>query len=364
MGRRFNEVLSHIAPFRDGLLPGFLTDSGGVDRRSNAWHRAVVLPWGLLALAFTPLLMGCLEFHRGPMPGEPAKATYAEVAGTRVRYLDVGQGPAVVLLHGYASSLETWALLIPELAPRHRVIALDLKGFGWTDRPAGDYSPQAQAALVFELLDRLGVEKTAVVAHSWGSSVALAMALGQPSRVTRLVLYDAWVYEEQLPTLFLWSRARGIGEMLFALFYEQRPEEKLARAFYDPTKVPEKLVEDVERAFRRPGTRAAALAVVRHMRLEDLEPRYPTIQKPVLLLWGREDVVSPVAIGERLSRELPRSKLVVFPRAGHLSMIEAAHATNAETVRFLAEDLEEQASASRPAVSSGSLMRRSGHEAQ
>jgi pimeloyl-ACP methyl ester carboxylesterase len=261
------------------------------------------------------------------------------VNGARVRFTDVGEGPAVVLLHGFASSLETWDLLAPVLRARHRVIAVDLKGFGWTDRPAGDYSPQAQAAMVLALLDQRGVKDVAVVAHSYGASVALAMALAAPERVRRLALYDAWVYEEQLPSFFLWSRAKGLGETLFALFYEERPEDKLALAFYDPSRVPERLIEDVERAFARPGTRAAALAAVRGMRYAQVQGRYRTIDKPVLLLWGREDVVTPVSIGERLARDLPRSRLVVYPRCGHLAMLEAAAATNAEVATFLAADL-------------------------
>jgi pimeloyl-ACP methyl ester carboxylesterase len=298
--------------------------------------RAAVACAALCACA--ALASGCLAFHQGPMPGEPTGARYAEVNGTRVRYFDVGQGPVVVLIHGFASSLETWDLLVPQLRGRYRVIAVDLKGFGWTDRPAGDYSPQTQAALVLGLLDRRGVRTAAVVGHSYGASVALSMALAAPDRVTRLALYDAWVYDEQLPSLFLWARARGLGEVLFGLFYEERPEEKLQLAFYDPSRIPQKLVDDVERAFARPGTRAAALAAVRGMHYDELQPRYRTVTKPVLLLWGREDVVAPVAIGERLSRDLPRSRLVVYPRCGHLPMLEAAAASNAELVRFLAEE--------------------------
>ena len=80
---------------------------------------------------------------------------------------------------------------------------------GWTDRPEGDYSPEAQAKLVLRLLDQRGVSRTAIVAHSWGSSVALAASMQAPERVTKLALYDAWVYEEQLPTFFHWARAEG-----------------------------------------------------------------------------------------------------------------------------------------------------------
>lgn len=291
----------------------------------------------LAALALSSV--GCMTFHQGAMPGEPKTATFAQVEGARVRYVDTGKGPAVVLLHGFASALDTWDLLIPRLAQKHRVIALDLKGFGWTDRPDGDYSPQAQGKMVFALLDQLKVDKTALVAHSWGSSVALAMALNQPQRFTRIALYDAWVYEEQLPTMFVWARAEVVGDILFELFYKERPDDKLAQAFYNKDFITEKLMEDVEMAMDRPGTVAAALAAVRGQRFAQMQDRYRTIQQPVLLLWGREDVVTPVQIGERLSRDLVNSRLVIYPRCGHLPMVEAAAASNAELSSFVDEDL-------------------------
>lgn len=288
-------------------------------------------------LAAAPSLAGCLSFHQGPMPGEPKDATFLEVEGTRVRYTDRGEGPPVVLIHGFASSLETWETVVPELVKKHRVIALDLKGFGWTDRPEGDYSPWAQAKIVRAVMERRGVERAAVVAHSWGSSVALALALGAPERVTRIALYDAWVFEDQIPTFFRLARRTGAGEALFGLYYKERPDDKLALAFFDPTILNEKLAEDVEKAMDRPGTVAGALAAVRGQQFAEVEKRYRTIKKPVLLLWGREDVVTTLDFGERLFKELPSARLVVYPRCGHFPMLEAAAASTTELAKFLAE---------------------------
>ena len=284
---------------------------------------------------FSTMLQGCLAFHRGPMPGEPKGATFASVDGVRLRYRDEGTGPTVILLHGFASSLETWDAVAPSLKKDHRVISVDLKGFGWSDRPSGDYSPAAQAKLVLALMDARGVKEAALVGHSWGASVALSAALQAPERVTRLALYDAWVYEEQLPSFMLWSRARGVGEMLFAVWYGERVDERLALAFYDRRYVTEKLVEDVERALERPGTRAAALAASRDQRFRRLQARYGEVRIPTLLLWGREDGVSPLSVGERLSRDLPDAKLLVYPRCGHFPMIEAADASTRDLSTFL-----------------------------
>lgn len=289
------------------------------------------------ALAFAcAAVAGCMAFHPGPLPNEPKVATFASVEGARVRFVDVGSGPPVVLVHGFASSLNAWDPVIPALAKEHRVLALDLKGFGWTDRPEGDYSPAAQAKLVLALLDQRGIAHAAFVGHSWGSSVVLAAALAAPERIERIALYDAFVYEEQLPLFFTMSRASGVGEALFGMFYDERPDERLTLAFYDPNVVTEPFAEHVDEMVSRPGTKAAALAAVRGLRYTDVEPRYRGIEKPTLLLWGREDVVTPVAIGERLVRDLPHARLVVYPRCGHFPMIEARSASTTELVSFLA----------------------------
>lgn len=309
-----------------------------------AWIKGV-----LLSMMLWPWLTGCLSFHQGPMPGEPKNATFASVDGVRVRYVDVGEGPAVVMVHGFASSLETWGAVIPELAKTHRVLALDLKGFGWTDRPEGDYSPPAQARLILRLMEQRGIDRAAVVGHSWGASVVLAVALAAPRKVSRLALYDAWVYEEQLPPMFYWARADGVGETLFSLFYDQRVDEKVSLAFYDKSFVTEALVEAAERAMNRPGTKAAALAAVRGQRFLDVQRRYRSIEQPVLVMWGREDAVTTLAVGERLAADLPRSRFVVYPRCGHFPMLEARAKSNADLVAFLAEDASpESAPSARP----------------
>lgn len=282
---------------------------------------------------------GCPAFHAAAFPDDRPGRLFATIDGVALRYTDRGQGPAVVLLHGYGSSLDAWDPVVPALETRHRVVALDLKGFGRSARPEGDYSPAAQAALVLGLLDRLGIDRTAVVAHSWGSSVALAMALAAPERVTRLALYDAWVYEEQLPPFLTWSRAPGLGEFLFAGWYGERVADKMALAFYDPTRLTQELVDAIEEALERPGTVAAALAAARGQRFAEVEERYRAFDKPVLLLWGREDAVSPVEIGERLASELPDARLVVYPRCGHFPMVEALAASTRDLVEFLAADL-------------------------
>jgi pimeloyl-ACP methyl ester carboxylesterase len=297
--------------------------------RTSAW----------MCAALVASLAGCLSFHAGPLPGAPPQATYATIEGVHLRYSDTGSGPAIVLVHGFASALDSWKGVAKSLGQNHRVLSLDLKGFGWSARPEGDYSPQAEAKLVLGLMRARGIERAAVVGHSWGSSVVLAMALEAPERVSRIALYDAWVYEDQLPTFFLWSRASGLGEALFGLWYSERAGERIGYAFYDKKRfVTEAFVEEVDHALERPGTTAAALAAVRGQRFSELEARYASVKQPALLLWGREDEVTLLSFGERLARDLPHARLVVYPKCGHFPMIEAAGPSTADLTAFLDEE--------------------------
>jgi pimeloyl-ACP methyl ester carboxylesterase len=283
---------------------------------------------------------GALAFHPTTPPGAPQGATFATVGGVRLRTRALGDasGTPVLFLHGFASSLETWDAVQPLVAKSRRTLAVDLKGFGYSARPAGDYSPPAQAKMLLELLDQQGIHEVIVVAHSWGTSIALAMALEAPQRVKRLALYDAWAYEEQLPPFFLWARTPNVGEFLFRAFYKERPYERIAFAFYDRERyVTEPLLDLTEAALERPGTVAAALEATRGQTYDEWQSRYRSISAPTLLLWGRDDEVTTLAFGERLARELPNARLAVYPRCGHFPMIEAIGASNRDLAAFLAE---------------------------
>lgn len=291
-----------------------------------------------LLLALYP---GCFAFHTDPLPADsPEPATrFVNVDGVVLRVREEGpaKGPAVVLIHGYGSSLDTWRSVVPRLSDRSRVIAVDLKGFGRSARPDGDYSPTAQARLVLGILDQLGVEKTAVVGHSWGASVALTMALLAPQRVTRIAVYGGFVFEEQIPPYFRWAQVDGLGELVFAMSFLERPDERLARAFYDPDKLEERYVERVVADLERPGTLAASLAAVRGMDFVSITTRLSEVRQPALLLWGREDRVSPPVYGERLAAALPLARLNVYPRCGHFPHVEALEASTRALIDFLAE---------------------------
>jgi pimeloyl-ACP methyl ester carboxylesterase len=290
--------------------------------------------WSNLA---APFLGRSLSFHPGPLPGEPAGATFAEIEGVRLRYIEAGSGEPVVFIHGFAASLEMWRRTFRTVATRNRTLAVDLKGFGWSARPQGDYSHQAQAALLWKFLEVRGVDSATLVGHSWGASVALAMALQAPHRVRRLALYSAWVYQEQLPPFLPLVLGPFVGESLFSIWFQQRTRYRLALAFHDIRFVTRGLVADVEQMLSLPGSAAGALAAVRAMDFAAQQRRYPRLEIPTLLLWGRDDSLTPPSVAERLKRDL-RARLCVYPSCGHFPMIEAARASNRDLAAFLAGD--------------------------
>lgn len=265
-----------------------------------------------------------------------SEGNFATVEGIRLHFVEQGSGSPVVLLHGFASSLDVWNGVIPQLARRHRTVALDLKGFGSSDRSAGDYSPGAQATLVWALLDHLGIRKTSLVGHSWGASVALAMALAAPERTNSIAVYSGWVYEEQLSWPFRWSRAGGVGEYLFRFNDEHSIRSQLQLAFHDKKYVTRERVQDVAARMAVPGAREAALATMRAMHFSDQQRRYSTLRMPSLVLWGMGDEISAPRFANRLATDLD-ARLVMFPGCGHFPMIEAAEASNAALVDFLGE---------------------------
>ncbi|HTR55387.1 MAG TPA: TIGR04551 family protein [Kofleriaceae bacterium] len=284
------------------------------------------------------MLAACASFHAAPLPGAPKDAAFVDVGGVHVHYREAGSGPTVVLIHGYGASADAWAAVQPYVAAHHRVIAVDLAGFGWSSRPEdADYSPAGEARLVWGVLDRLGVADVAIVGHSWGSSVALAMAVQHPERTRRVALYDAYVYDEQVPSFFRWAELDGLGEALFALFYTERIEDRAPLAYYDERWVTEERVERVERDLDRPGTTAAALAVAREHHFGELHAQLRGFTKPVLLLWGENDQVTPVSYGQRLVNELSNAQLKTYPRCGHIPMVEAHVQSTRDLVEFLDE---------------------------
>ncbi len=296
-----------------------------------AWC-ACIMPLGLLSA-------GCVHFQTTASEPLPAEERLVLADRGQLRVIDKnpsGARETVLLVHGYGSSTASYAPVMDTLAAHLRVIAVDLPGFGKSDRLDGDYTPDALADVLADVLTKKGVARAHVVGHSWGSSVVLAFARRHPERLDRLVVISGWVYDDQLLPIMRWARAPGLGEALYASFYKNGVGERLYLNFVDPTLVTQRVVDEVEKQMSLDGAVAAALAAARGMhRFAETEGEYRAIKNQTLLIWGRDDRVSRVAFGERLARELPHARLVVLPRCGHIPMWECTGETAAALTDFL-----------------------------
>jgi pimeloyl-ACP methyl ester carboxylesterase len=260
---------------------------------------------------------------------------FLSVDAVRVHYISRGKGRPVVLLHGNGAMAEDFVIsgLVDLLKQRYRVIAIDRPGFGHTDRPRHRiWTPSAQAQLVQRVLARLKVERPVIVAHSWGTLVALAMASaaghGLNGHVLRgLVLLSGYYY----PTARADAAASaplavpGMGD---AMRYMASPavghmvgQRFIRRAFW-PRPVPSRFKArfPVDFAFRPEQLRATAEdAAVMPSAAAALRHSYPRLRLPVVIMSGEaDDIIAPAAQSSRLHRDIVDSKLVIVPGVGHM----------------------------------------------
>jgi pimeloyl-ACP methyl ester carboxylesterase len=261
---------------------------------------------------------------------------FVEVGGLRWHLRDTGpplgprDAPALLLLHGFASSLHSWDELAAALETEFRVIRLDLPGFGLTGPdPTGDYSDTRSGLALAALLDALGVARAHVVGSSMGGRIAWRFAADHPARVDRLVL--------MAPDGFA-SPGRGYGPgprpgLLLRLLPFTLPKRLVRRAmapaYADPGALTEALTERYHAMLVAPGVRPAILARLEQSVLLPPEPFLARITAPTLLLWGERDALVPVTHAADYLRALPDAQSVILPGIGHVPMEEAPAETAA-----------------------------------
>ena len=239
-------------------------------------------------------------------------------------------GPSVetfLLIHGFGASVYTWRHWVPCLESRGRVLLVDMKGFGASAKPDdGLYCPTHQAQLIGKLLEREDPRHLTVMGHSLGGGVALLIALSMAEqddrRLRRLVIVAGAAYAQRLPPFVTLARHPRLTAVALNLVGPERAIRYVLRSIvHDRATIEPGQVRTYAEALRTKEGIRAMLDAARQIvpkELNRLTAGYPTLDVPTLLLWGRQDRVVPVSIGQRLRHDLPDAQLEVLEECGHL----------------------------------------------
>ncbi len=269
-----------------------------------------------------------------------ASTRYIEVGGTSIRVRDTGDphAPAVIFLHGFGSSLETWEPWARSLSAHYRVLRFDLPGSGLSEPDrTGDYSDTRSLALIADLMDRLGIENAALVGNSMGGRIAWRFAAAYPSRVRKLVLISPDGFASPG---FEYGKAPQVPAVLKLMKYflpRSLMRSNLAAAYADPARLSDSVVDRYYDLLLAPGNRAAMISRMQQSILEEPIPLLRKLETPTLLLWGKQDRLIPFTNSADYLSALPHANLVEFPDLGHVPHEEAPDESLQPLAQFLAQ---------------------------
>jgi pimeloyl-ACP methyl ester carboxylesterase len=266
-----------------------------------------------------------------------------DVVGTRANYVEMGEGPPLVLVHGLSGAWQNWLEQIPQLARSHRVIAMDLPGFGASPMPPWEISIPAYGTFVRDFCERLGVARCALAGNSLGGFIATEVAISDPERVELLVLVSAagitWARARREPAAVLGRIGRAAAPYALRLQLsgiKRRRMRQLAfqGIFFDPNGLRRELIwENIVPALRSPGYYDAMTTLVGY----DIRHRLEEISEPTLIVWGRNDRVVPVPAAFAYQRRIgDNARLEIFDHCGHVPQMERPVRFNRLLKEFLA----------------------------
>ncbi len=286
---------------------------------------------------------------------------FVVTGGFKTHYVVMGEpgGRPIVFLHGFGSCTYTWRLNLPALAAKgFRVYAIDVKGFGLSEKPRdGQYHVAAFTRQLLDFLDAMKLDRPILVGNSMGGAIITRLGLLYPDRVGGVVLVDSAPPNFDLrtaPSRILHDGAtipKSRAEPLTPL--QQRLGAALARtlitrktieiglrgAYHDPKFVTEGAIDVYFRPFTIDGAVEAFMAMTSQVAVDEGLPPLGSLKPPALIVWGRFDSVIPVSMADWFARALPKARKVILEKSGHMPHEEEADAFNTLLVEFAASSL-------------------------
>ena len=258
---------------------------------------------------------------------------FTNVNGSVIRYLEDGPSDCktLILLHGIGASAERWSRVIPTLSRHYRVIAPDIIGFGYGDKPVVEYTMDFFIDFFESFLDNLGISEASIIGSSLGGHIATEFAIRFPRMVEKLVLVSpAGMMRKSTPTLDRYIMA--------ALYPEyQRVYEVFSEMVYDSNTINQETLMDFVNRMNLPNAKYAFMSTLSGIRYAPrLTGRLSNITAPTLLMWGENDTTIPLAEYAHQYNEIPNmEELVVIKKCGHIAPIERPATFNRIVLRFL-----------------------------
>jgi pimeloyl-ACP methyl ester carboxylesterase len=243
------------------------------------------------------------------------------IRGVRLRYTEVGSGPLLILVHGYLVSGRCWSRVLPALSEKFRCVMPDLPGFGESEKPGDfNYTREGFAEILLDLMAGLDAPRANVCGHSMGGAVAMTLAAEHPERVEKLAVINSVSYPFTPPFSARLVGVPGLGPFIFKTLYNKMIfRDYFKKSVYAPGfKMDEEDLEYFYRCFDRPEAREAAYrAFPAATDLTSFVPKVTRVRAPTLIVWGELDPMFPVALAQRLSRDILGSTLHTLPGCGH-----------------------------------------------
>ncbi len=269
---------------------------------------------------------------------------YASIAGHKIRFLEKGKGPPLVLLHGLGGSLEWWEYNLDIFSREYRTIAFDFPGFGYSTKSGLDFSENSASDFMASFLDAFHISKASLLGNSMGGLIAFLTAVNQPDRIDKLILVNSVGFGVRLSLPLRLGTVFPLGELVLYARNHLIARILLSRMFFDSQKVPDHLIPTVLEIFDMPQTRKACLRVLRSgVDLKGLKKEIcrrvrdgaGSLFHKTLIIWGANDKVAPLRqayVGKDL---IKNSQLYVFDECGHLPQVEWPAEFNHLVLEFL-----------------------------
>lgn len=243
---------------------------------------------------------------------------FVTIDANKIRYLEVGESSKnVVLVHGLGASAERWEYVIPYLSKKYHIVAPDLIGFGYSDKPSVDYTPELFTKFLFDFLNSIGLRKVSLVGSSLGGQIVAQFAGTQDKSIEKIVIVS--------PSGFMNHSTPTLDAYIMAALY---PNQDAVRTAFQMMAAPNKQIDDriVESFVQRmllPNAKMAFMSTVLGLRNSaDMGKKLENISVPTLIIWGKHDSLIPIKYSKEFTSSIKNCKFVTMEECGHTPYVE------------------------------------------